>query len=178
MSLPWVFHPLLILLATYYQEKAPAEIRGEFVRTKSWVNFAGDFWWTFSGPFSLENNRRKESTQKSTAKFKSEFGSFVAKIHAARTRPWLIRAGFSQNGYSRISILSRRICFPNFVGFFCSLGKSAQINSSGKSPAKILQNLYNRNPRHISADRLGQNLTTVRQFMREIFPSPLDFSGL
>ena len=36
------------------QEKASAEIRGEFFRTKSRVNFAGDFWWIFFGPFSLE----------------------------------------------------------------------------------------------------------------------------
>ena len=32
-------------------------------------------------------NRRKKSTPKSTAKFKSEFGSFVARIHCARIRP-------------------------------------------------------------------------------------------
>ena len=36
------------------QEKASAEIRGEFFRTKSQVNFAGDFLVDFFGPFSLE----------------------------------------------------------------------------------------------------------------------------
>ena len=36
------------------QEKASAEIRGEFFRTKSRVNFAGDFLVDFFGPFSLE----------------------------------------------------------------------------------------------------------------------------
>ena len=34
-----------------FQEKASAEIRGEFLRTKSWVNFAGDFLWIFLGLF-------------------------------------------------------------------------------------------------------------------------------
>ena len=36
------------------QDKASAEIRGEFFRTKSWANFAGDFFVDFSGLFSLE----------------------------------------------------------------------------------------------------------------------------
>ena len=66
-----------------FQEKASAEIRGEFFRPNSRVNFAVDFWWLFS----LEKNRRKKSTKKSTAIFKSEFGSFGAKIHTARIRP-------------------------------------------------------------------------------------------
>ena len=39
---------------TILQEKASAEIRGEFFRTKSQVNFAGDFSVDFFGPFSLE----------------------------------------------------------------------------------------------------------------------------
>ena len=41
------------------QEKASAEIRGEFLRTKSRVNFAGDFLVDFFGPFSLEKIGRK-----------------------------------------------------------------------------------------------------------------------
>ena len=36
------------------QKKASAEIRGEFFRTKSWVNSSGDFLVDVSGPFSLE----------------------------------------------------------------------------------------------------------------------------
>ena len=36
------------------QEQASAEIRGNFVRTKSWVNSAGDFLVDFFGPFFLE----------------------------------------------------------------------------------------------------------------------------
>ena len=36
------------------KKKASAEIRGEFLWTKSWVNFTGDFLVDFFGPFSLE----------------------------------------------------------------------------------------------------------------------------
>ena len=78
----------------FFQEKASAEIRGEFFRTKSRVNFVGDFLVDFSGLFPLEKRafflgkkRRRKSTKKSTTKFTSEFGSFVAKIHTARIRP-------------------------------------------------------------------------------------------
>ena len=69
------------------QEKASAEIRGEFFRTNSDLNFAGDFSVDFFLLFFLGKNRRKKSTEKSTAKFKSEFGSFAAKIHTAGIRP-------------------------------------------------------------------------------------------
>ena len=81
------------ILTANRQEKASAEIRGEFFRPNSRVNFAVDFLVDFFGPFSLEKNRRKKSTQKSTAIFKSEFGSFGAKIHTARIRPWQIVGG-------------------------------------------------------------------------------------
>ena len=69
-----------------YCEKASAEIQGEFFQAK----LSGDFSVDFLGPFSLEKNKRKKSTQKSTAKFKSELGSFTAKVHAARFWPWVI----------------------------------------------------------------------------------------
>ena len=45
--------------AFVHLEKASAEIRGEFFRTKSRVKFAGDFLVDFFGSFSLEKNRRK-----------------------------------------------------------------------------------------------------------------------
>ena len=54
------------------------------------MNFAGDFFvcgicW---GPLSLEKQVLEEqSTEKSIAKFKSDFGSFAAKIHTARIWP-------------------------------------------------------------------------------------------
>ena len=43
--------------------------------------------WGDSG--ARKKNRRKNPPQKSTAIFKSEFGSFTAKIHTARIWPWL-----------------------------------------------------------------------------------------
>ena len=44
----------LAIFLVFSQEKASAEMRGEFFRTKSWVNFVGDFLVDFFGPFSLE----------------------------------------------------------------------------------------------------------------------------
>ena len=76
------FHVNFTLLGRSAEERASAEIQGEFFRPNSQVNFAGDFWGGFLQAFFLgKKNRRKKSTQKSTAKFKSEFGSFAAKIH-------------------------------------------------------------------------------------------------
>ena len=46
--------PISTQFAGFYQEKASAEIRGEFVRTNSRVNFAVDFLVDFLGPFSLK----------------------------------------------------------------------------------------------------------------------------
>ena len=75
-------HPMHSLLG---QEKASAEIRGEFFRIYFWANLGGDFRVDVSGAFSLE---RKENTQKKcTAQFKSNFGSFAAKLHTARIWP-------------------------------------------------------------------------------------------
>ena len=47
----------------FSQEKASAEIRREFFRTKSWVNFAGDFLVDLFGPFSLEKSGGKKPPQ-------------------------------------------------------------------------------------------------------------------
>ena len=49
--------------------------------------FCGGFFGGFFRAFSLENIGGKKSTKKSTAKLKSEFGSFAAKIRTARIRP-------------------------------------------------------------------------------------------
>ena len=38
---------------------APYVIRGEIFQTNSWVNFAGDFWVDFLGPFSLQKTGGK-----------------------------------------------------------------------------------------------------------------------
>ena len=43
-----------------------------------------------------------------------------------------------------------------FHGFCHFCGKKCQEKSSRKIPSKILQNLYNKNPRHISAEGPGQ----------------------
>ena len=61
--------------------------------------------------------------------------------------------------FSRIFIFEPPDFFADLVaGFFLLIfvGKSAQKNPPGKIPGKILQNLYNKNPRHISAEGPGQ----------------------
>ena len=62
---------------------ASAEIRGEFFQIICRMKFAEGFLLIWGAVF-LGNNRRNKSIQKSTVKFKSEFGSFrnfEAKIH-------------------------------------------------------------------------------------------------
>ena len=44
----------------------------------------------FLGLFPWKNRRKKSTKKKSTAKFKSEFGSFAAKIHTAGIWPRVI----------------------------------------------------------------------------------------
>ena len=60
--------------------------RGIF-RTNFRVNLAWDFLVDFLGAFFLGKDGTKKSTPTSTAKFKSEFGNFAAKIHTARLWP-------------------------------------------------------------------------------------------
>ena len=65
---------------------------------------------------------------------------------------------FGRTDFSRFLFLSRRIFSrifsPDFSPHFC--GKKCPEKSSRKIPGKILQNLYNKNPRHISAEGAGQ----------------------
>ena len=81
-----------------------------------------------------------------------------------RYRPKIgdIRGGFWQNGFfPRIFIFGPPDFSADFVGGFFLLifvGKGAQKNPPGKSPGKILQKLYNKNPRHISAEGLAQEI--------------------
>ena len=70
------------------QEKASAEIRGEFFRP------TGEFCRGFFGGFfrafflgKIHQESTPKSTQKSTTIFKSAFGSFGSKIHTARILP-------------------------------------------------------------------------------------------
>ena len=46
-----------------FQEKASAEVRGEFFRPNSRVNFAVDFLVDFFGPFSLEKTGGKNPSK-------------------------------------------------------------------------------------------------------------------
>ena len=77
--------------------------RGIF-QTKSWVNFA--FFLVAFPAFFLGKKQEEKSTQKSTAKFKSEFGSFAAKIHSARIWLW-------------------EICYENFMPISVSFHRRA-----------------------------------------------------
>ena len=72
-----------------------------------------------------------------------------------------VRVGFWQNGffvdfYFWAAGFFRGFCRRIFSPHFC--GKKCPEKSSRKIPGKILQNLYNKNPRHISAEGPGQIL--------------------
>ena len=56
--------------------------------------FCSGFFAGFFRAFFLGQNRRKKTTQKPTAIFKSEFGSSRAKVHTARIRPWTQGASY------------------------------------------------------------------------------------
>ena len=66
-----------------------------------------------------------------------------------------VRVGFRRNGffvdfYFWAAGFFRGFCHRIFSPHFC--GKKCPEKSSRKIPGKILQNLYNKNPRHISAE--------------------------
>ena len=70
-----------------------------------------------------------------------------------------LRVGFRQSGffadfYFRAAGFFRGFCCRIFSPHFC--GEKCPEKSSRKIPGKILQNLYNKNPRHISAEGPGQ----------------------
>ena len=63
--------------------------------------------------------------------------------------------------FSRLFIFEPPDFFADFlVGFFLLIfvGKKCPEKSSKKIPGKILQNLYNKNPRHISAEGAGPKI--------------------
>ena len=91
-----------------------------------------------------------------------------------------VRVGFWQNGffadfYFWAAGFFRGFCRRIFSPHFC--GKKCPEKSSRKIPGKILQNWYNKNPRHISAEGPGQqelrfaicDLKTKRFAMRFVF---------
>ena len=66
--------------------------------------------------------------------------------------------------FSRISIFGPPDFFADFLpGFFLLIfvGKKCPEKSSRKIPGKILQNLYNKNPRHISAEGPAQSVVNL-----------------
>ena len=63
----------VVVVCNMLSRKASAEIRGEFIRTKSRVILQGIFWGF--GPFSLEKTGGKTSTQKSTANSNQNLGA-------------------------------------------------------------------------------------------------------
>ena len=68
--------------------------------------------------------------------------------------------GFGRTDVSRIFIFEPLVFFADFLAGFSHryYGKRCPEKSSRKIPGKILQKLYNKNPRHISAEGPGQDL--------------------
>ena len=72
-----------------------------------------------------------------------------------------LRVGFWQNRvFAHFYFWAAGFYIADFVAGFLS---SFLWESSGKNPSKILQNLHNRNPRHISAKGPGQANRTSRK---------------
>ena len=85
-------------------------------------------------------------------------GPRIAHKNFTDTRIFL-RVAFWENGFCAdfdvwAAGFVRGFCRRIFSPHFC--GKKCPEKSSRKIPCKILQNLYNRNPRHISAEGSGQ----------------------
>ena len=73
--------------------------------------------------------------------------------HQGQTRslrePWRQNESVRKNGQFRAHLIQTPLRLPS---------KKCPEKSSRKTPGKILQNLCNINPRHISADRLGEEI--------------------
>ena len=94
----YVFLIYFCILSEVSQEKASAEIRGEFIRTKSWVNFAGDFFGGFFRAFFLGKKREEK---------------FYLKIHGKiQIRIWEFR---DQNPHCKNQALK----VSSFKHYFC-----------------------------------------------------------
>ena len=84
-----------------------------------------------------------------------------------------IRAGSWQNGFfvdfyfwaaGSFRGICHRICSPLLLWE----KKCPEKQSSRKSRGKILQNLYNKNPRHISAEGLGQKIKGLKSPLSKV----------
>ena len=85
--------------------------------TKTLGEFCGASFGGFFGAFFLGRNRTIKSTQKSTAKFESEFGSFAVKIHNARIWPWIFGQKLSHHAMPEVP-LGRKLLHVKIVSIF------------------------------------------------------------
>ena len=97
------------------------------------------------------------------------------KIKSQKICSDLLGSGFGRTDFSRISIFGSPDFFADFLAGFCLpqfCGKKCPEKSSRKIPGKILQNLHNKNPRHISAEGPGQDLYRSLVFFETSLVSP------
>ena len=90
-------------------------------------------------------------------------GEFIAQDFVIRSQEKMAARNFKfhigRTDFLRIFIFGPPDFFADFVaGFFLLtfVGKKVSRKSSMKIPSKTLQSLYNKNPRHISAEGPGQ----------------------
>ena len=111
-----------------------------------------------------KRGQRKGVTSKKVKKCQKDFLTLLDIFREGKNRQ-KARAGSWQNGffadfYFWAAGFFRGFCRRIFSPHFC--GKKCPEKSSRKIPGKILQNLYNKNPRHISAE--GPNQNKCQQF--------------
>ena len=77
----------------------------------------------------------------------------------------LLGSVFGRTDFSRIFIFQPPDFFADFVAglFLLVLWEKVPRKILQENPGKILQNLHNKNPRHISAEGLGQDLVTTQR---------------
>ena len=118
----------------------------------------GEYW-----PFHYESESEKEKKPQificNRVRADGIITIRITTVHWRSYLPSKFRVSFCQNGYfRRFPFLSRRI-FSRILSpdLFSSFSwEKCPEKSSKKIPGKILQNLYNKNPRHISAEGPGQ----------------------
>ena len=126
-------------------------------------------------------NAAKRQTQKRHFAQKHAIPAFVIPpLVSTQQDPEFWGSVFGRTDFSRIFIFgprgffrgfSRRIFSPQFCGEKCP------EKSSRKIPGKILQNLYNKNPRHISAEGPAQEFVPADSWL-EIIQVQLGGSSL
>ena len=129
------------------------------------------------GPAERGHVKKRQKVSKSFRHFSTIFAQGKKRQRSSKS----VRDGFWQNGffadfYFWAAGFFRGFCRRIFSPHFC--GKKCAEKSSRKIPGKILQNLDNKNPRHISAEGPGQKrvknvFDTFRQFSRGTIFWPL-----